>query len=487
MHGAAPTAVTAEREHDLAAEACGRLRAVMRELNRHAPIQQQALGRGFRVQRAEQSADELRIMDEAVHRAALSRREGHHRQAVAERDEGFLQPGFILGCVNGQHPQRVRVLLPRTLEKAHDRLHLTARVRLARAHAEAHALLVHEVDEVEARRYIEPIAREVHVLGRGGEHAPGLRRDAYARPGGGPRSRAQHDGGPVIAAAVGRQDIIVGLDALNPPFTPIRHEDLRALGEALVFIPHDAQVVVRLGEVLDEVVLGAVGVLILVHEEVFEAVAVLGAQLFVAEDALGPEQQIIEVAGPVLLQAFLVEAVGVQGLAGPGVRGLFGRFRRQQAAVLPIGDDLQHLARVELLLRQAQLGQHLLHEALLIGGIEDDEVAADGAALAFAPEDAGAEAVEGAHPERFARHAHELLHALAHLLRRLVGEGDGEDRGRVDALFLDQPRDAPRDDRRLARPRARQDQQWPRRVRDGFALGCVQATQKGMVGDSLGH
>ena len=62
------------------------------------------------------------------------------------------------------------------------------------------------------------------------------------------------------------------------------------------------------------------------------------------------------------------------------------------------------------------------------------------------------------------------LDALAHLLGRLVGEGDGEDLVRTRESLGDQIGDAMRDDARLARARAGEDQQ--RRLRCDEPPSC---------------
>ncbi len=49
------------------------------------------------------------------------------------------------------------------------------------------------------------------------------------------------------------------------------------------------------------------------------------------------------------------------------------------------------------------------------------------ASCVMQPQQPMRDAVEGAHPHGAARHAQQLLDAMAHLGRGLVGEGDGED------------------------------------------------------------
>ena len=88
------------------------------------------------------------------------------------------------------------------------------------------------------------------------------------------------------------------------------------------------------------------------------------------------------------------------------------------------------------------------------------------------------------------REPDEQLDAVAHLLRRLVGEGDREDLAGPGALGAHQPGDPVREHARLAAARAGQDQQRPLAVRDGLALGLVEPREQGVeiVGrGGLGH
>ena len=74
--------------------------------------------------------------------------------------------------------------------------------------------------------------------------------------------------------------------------------------------------------------------------------------------------------------------------------------------------------------------------------------------------------------------ADELLDALAHLVRGLVGEGDREDLARAGLAGAQQVRDPVREHAGLARAGAGEDQQRPFAVRDGVALGRVQAFEE---------
>jgi len=87
------------------------------------------------------------------------------------------------------------------------------------------------------------------------------------------------------------------------------------------------------------------------------------------------------------------------------------------------------------------------------------------------------------------RRPRQQLDAVAHLLRRLVGEGDREDLVRLRAARQHQVRDPVGEHARLARPRAGQDQERTVAVLDGLPLGRVQAGEEGLdaVGGLGGH
>ena len=82
-----------------------------------------------------------------------------------------------------------------------------------------------------------------------------------------------------------------------------------------------------------------------------------------------------------------------------------------------------------------------------------------------------ARSLRGARPDQ-------RLGALAHFLRRLVGEGDGRDLLRLQP-GLQQPRDLVHDDARLARAGAGQHQAGAGEVVHGLHLGGVQGDSGG--------
>ncbi len=112
---------------------------------------------------------------------------------------------------------------------------------------------------------------------------------------------------------VGRQHLVAHLQKLYLTFGPVGHRHQRPLNQTLRVIAHDHQVPVLPGEQLEPAVLGVVGVLVLVDEDVAEAVGVplanLGEQL---EHVDGADEQVVEVhrVHPVHLALVLAIDVG---------------------------------------------------------------------------------------------------------------------------------------------------------------------------------
>ncbi len=67
--------------------------------------------------------------------------------------------------------------------------------------------------------------------------------------------------------------------------------------------------------------------------------------------------------------------------------------------------------------------------------------------------------------------------APGHLLGRLVGEGDGEDLTRVEAVRREETSDAVGDDAGLPAPRPGQDQERPLGMADRLPLGGIQIAE----------
>ncbi|MGC0428154.1 hypothetical protein RKD32_004509 [Streptomyces sp. SAI-195] len=236
-------------------------------------------------------------------------------------------------------------------------------------------------------------------------------------------------------------------------------------------------------------VLGVVGVLVLVHQDVPEAAAVvLGDVREGAQQIDRGHDQVVEVEGVGLAQPRLVHGVRLgEGLL-EAVGGLGGEVLLVDQLVLQVRDLGAEGLRRELLRVQVEVAADQCHEPLGVGGVVDRERRGEAELLRLAAQDADARAVEGHHPHRVGAWADELLHALLHLARGLVGEGDREDLAGVDVPVGQQVGDAVGEHAGLAGTGTGHDEQRRTGVDDGGPLVLVQPLQErgGVQGGARG-
>jgi hypothetical protein len=210
----------------------------------------------------------------------------------------------------------------------------------------------------------------------------------------------------------------------------------------------------------------------------------------VAQHRHGEEEEVVEVHGAggaergVVARVHrrrehrvVVRPVPPHDAAGHLVR----RGARGDHPVLPVGDleeDLLGVVRVFPLGRNHVhlLGDDAPHELHLVAGGVDGEVLGEADALAVLAEEARPQRVEGGEEDALGLAPHHLRHALAHLQRRLVGEGDGQDAARIDPL-AEEVRDAEHQRARLPRAGAGQDQERPVHGQGGALLLGVELAE----------
>ena len=230
------------------------------------------------------------------------------------------------------------------------------------------------------------------------------------------------------------------------------------------------------GQGLDDGVLGHVRVLVLVDQDVAEAGVQLGADVAVLlQDLDDVDEEVVEVHGGGGLQPLLVGGVDLGDEAVLVVAGAVGEGLGGGQVVLGPADGPLDLLGGDRRLLDAHCVEDVADGPQAVGLVVDGVRGVQADERAVRPEQAGAEAVEGADPDPGA--GDDGLDALAHLAGRLVGERQGQDVLRGDAL-PQQVGDPAGDDAGLPRAGAGQDEERAVHVLDGFALGGRQVGQE---------
>jgi hypothetical protein len=228
-------------------------------------------------------------------------------------------------------------------------------------------------------------------------------------------------------------------------------------------------------------ILGDVGVLVLVDEDVAEPAPVGLEHVRVRlQDRDDMQEQVAEVAGVERPQPLLVGGVerGPAVVEGRGVAG--GHPPGRQGAVLPAVDQAREQARRPALLVDVLGADQLAQQPHLVVGVEDREVRLEPDQLGMAAQDLDAERMEGAEPgHALDDAADQIADARLHLARRLVGEGDGEDLVRPRPSHAQEMRDARGQRPGLAGAGAGEHEHRPVERLDRFALGGVERVEIG--------
>ena len=163
---------------------------------------------------------------------------------------------------------------------------------------------------------------------------------------------------------------------------------------------------------------------------------------------------------------------------GSPERALAGEGLEVDQLGLGLRDDGGHRARRQPLRVEPVLGHDELDQPARVLVVVDGEGRAVAEADRVRAEHAQAGRVEGGDPHPLGPGAHQLDDPPAHLVGRLVGEGDGQDLPGGRLARGEQVGDAPGEDAGLARTRAGHDEQRPAAVDDRLALGIVQALEQ---------
>ena len=287
---------------------------------------------------------------------------------------------------------------------------------------------------------------------------------------------------------LGGAEVLLEHDRGHVGERPLELQDVADVGAApavdrLVRVADDGDIAVGLAEQLDDLVLGVVGVLELVDEDVPEARLVGLAHVGVGLQQVGGDhEQVVEVHGVGSVQSVLVLRVNVGDALAEGIGPLTRLFpERLEVDQLRLGlaDDALYRARRQPLLVVAELGGDHLDQASRVAVVVDREARAEAQPVGVGPQHAQAGRVEGRDPHLVGGRPDELDHPGPHLVGRLVGKGDGQDPPRRRVTGRHQVRDAPGEHACLARAGPGDDQQRSAAVLHRGPLGERQVVDQG--------
>ena len=221
--------------------------------------------------------------------------------------------------------------------------------------------------------------------------------------------------------------------------------------------------------------------LILVDQDIAEQPLEIGEHVGVfGKKRQAVQQQVAEIGRVQRLQPFLIlpvqiDRAAVCELAAVGRRHLI----RRQAAILPALDDARQHPRGPSLLVDMLRFEQLPQQPNLVVRIEDREVGFQPDQFRVTAQNADPQRMERAEPKPFGRGADEGRDAVAHLVRRPVGEGHRQNLIGPGTPGVEQLRQAGRQHPRLAGPRACQHQYRTVERIHGLALRLVQGVEPG--------
>ena len=275
--------------------------------------------------------------------------------------------------------------------------------------------------------------------------------------------------------ARGGSVVLFQLDHLQARIVVLQQAQVFAVGAApgvdrLIIVTDGGEGIAPLSQQLEQAVLAAIGVLVLVHQQVPDPAApALRDFVMLAEENHRQPDQVVEIHRLISAQSAFVIGVELRRGSLELVSRIAQRRFRLGQHILPQRDARLQGAQPAAV----DVARKFLEKRRGIGRIENRKARLEADARGFLAQDAHAEGMKSADDHAFGAGADQLADAFLHLLRRLVGEGDGGNVRWRNAVVIDQPGDLVRDDARLARAGAGQHQQRSIEVAHGFELRRV--------------
>ena len=248
--------------------------------------------------------------------------------------------------------------------------------------------------------------------------------------------------------------------------------------DGLVVVTDHAEVAVPGCQKTDQLELGVVGILVLIHHDIAEAVLVVLQHFRMGvEQVHGLHQKVVKIQGVVLLQDFLVFLIAVADLSAvvvPSAHMVLPVAEGTDQFVLGGRDGSEDLPLLQLFGVDPQALADIFHDRLLIIRIIDRKGILVAQQVDMTAQDPDAHGMEGRDPDAFRPETDQAVHPVPHFAGCLIGKCNGQDVPGVDLTFLHQIGDPVGNDPGLAAAGTGQNKNRPFCLADGLLLFPVQ-------------
>ena len=248
---------------------------------------------------------------------------------------------------------------------------------------------------------------------------------------------------------------------------------------ALVVVAYNAEVPVLFRQKAYKTELGRIGILILIHHDVFETLPIdLQDIRMLLKELDGLHDEIVKVHGVVLFEPFRIffievgDKVPIEVSAGH-FRVLIGRDQ----FIFCGGDHIQDPLFLEFLRVNAVALKDLLHDRELVIRIIDREITGIAQLLRMSAKDPDTAGMKGHDPDLAGTEPDHIIDTASHLIRGFVREGDRQDASRHDAERVNEVGDPVDQDSGLAGTGTGQNEDRAFRREDRFFLFIIEHLQ----------